>query len=368
MKRLFDPKVREVKFRGRQVWEVDCRAWPAETERMGHPARRRFASEAEAERWKRTLIVHEDSGRGPEPGQMRVSDLCALYLRSVKKSDKSPVTYTNYRGRLGTFVRFLDEHGTADVRGVTPQVMELYRLQLHDRMMVSSVNQALMVVSGLFSWARRMRLVDHNPVSDIELPRQRSERRAFTDQERLKLLQGASDEWRPVWKFLLLTGLRRKEMTRLAVESFELETPVPFVRVHGKGDKWRNIPLEGELLLVAKELMRRAVAAGRASIVGYSYHYFGRIWEAERTRVGLPSDLTLHSFRHDCATRLANDGRTPLTEVRDLLGHSSVRVTETYVHRDERKLRAGLANLGDELRELERAAGDRNGTKLVSER
>ena len=94
---------------------------------------------------------------------MLVSDLCAHYLRSVKKSDRSPATYTNYHHRLRDLVRFLDQEGIADVRGMTTQAIELYRLEMHDRLMPSSVSQALMVVSGLFSWAIRMRLVDYNP-------------------------------------------------------------------------------------------------------------------------------------------------------------------------------------------------------------
>ena len=298
------------------------------------------------------------SGRGADPGPMLVSDLCAHYLRSVKKSDRSPATYTNYHHRLRDLVRFLDQEGIADVRGMTPQAIELYGLEMHDRLMPSSVSQALMVVSGLFSWAIRMRLVDYNPVRDIELPKHQSKRRGFTDQERAKLLREASEEWLPVWMFLLMTGLRRNEMFRLTVESFTFDTPVPFVAVHGKGDKWRNLPLEGELLGVAKHLVRGAKEATRERILPVSYHYFGRIWEAERTAIKLPADLTLHSFRHDCATRIANDGRTPLTEVRDLLGHSTVRVTETYVHRDERKLRAGLASLGEEIRAIVEGDGE----------
>ena len=53
--------------------------------------------------------------------------------------------------------------------------------------------------------------------------------------------------------------------------------------------------------------------------------------------------LPLHTFRHDFATYLVNDTGIPLTEARDVLGHGSVSQTEEYVHKDERKLRAGMA-------------------------
>ena len=158
---------------------------------MGHPLRRRFDSKQDAEAWCRQLIRDEATGRRPDVGPMMVSDLSALYLRSVKKSGRSPATYTNYRHRLRDLVRFLDKQEVSDVGGITPEVIELYRLDMHDRLMPSTVGQALMVVSGLFSWAIRMRLVDDNPVRYVEIPRQRSERRAFTDKERATLLREA---------------------------------------------------------------------------------------------------------------------------------------------------------------------------------
>jgi integrase len=50
-------------------------------------------------------------------------------------------------------------------------------------------------------------------------------------------------------------------------------------------------------------------------------------------RHGLRSLRGLHDVRHSVASMLANDG-TPLVEVRQLLGHSSIRVTEGYCHTD----------------------------------
>jgi integrase len=78
-------------------------------------------------------------------------------------------------------------------------------------------------------------------------------------------------------------------------------------------------------------------------------HFFsGKIEAVDSSIVAvldLDPALTLHSFRHDFATWLVNytEPRVPLTEARAVLGHSSVTVTEIYVHRNERALRVGMA-------------------------
>ena len=80
-------------------------------------------------------------------------------------------------------------------------------------------------------------------------------------------------------------------------------------------------------------------------------------WRKERKRLSLSSEITLHTFRHDFATYVANLPGVPITEVRDVLGHASVVVTEIYVHKDERKLRLGMAQRSAELSSETQADG-----------
>ena len=54
-------------------------------------------------------------------------------------------------------------------------------------------------------------------------------------------------------------------------------------------------------------------------------------------------------FRHGFATYVANLPGVPITELRDVLGHASIVVTEIYVHKDEQKLRLGMAQRSAEL-------------------
>lgn len=60
-------------------------------------------------------------------------------------------------------------------------------------------------------------------------------------------------------------------------------------------------------------------------------------------RAGI-TDLRIHDLRHTCAAWLVSSG-VPLMEVRDLLGHSTVTMTERYAHLSPDNVRAAVAQL-----------------------
>ncbi|MGA7983478.1 MAG: tyrosine-type recombinase/integrase [Chromatiaceae bacterium] len=71
-------------------------------------------------------------------------------------------------------------------------------------------------------------------------------------------------------------------------------------------------------------------------------------------------DFTVHDLRHTCAAWLVSSG-APLTEIRDLLGHSTILVTERYAHLAADNLRTTVARF-DESR-FGHAGGDRHREK-----
>ena len=77
----------------------------------------------------------------------------------------------------------------------------------------------------------------------------------------------------------------------------------------------------------------------------FSYRSLGQRWPAERKNLELPPEVTVHSFRHDFATRLVNETDTPLTECQRVLGHASIKQTAAYVHEDFGRLVIGMGQL-----------------------
>lgn len=345
----FAPESNKGEYKRNEVWVVDCRKWATTMDAMGHPHRRRFANKKEANKWCRQLIRDEATGRRPDAGPMPVPDLFAHYRHSIKASGRSEATCKSYKSLLGRFVKFLDEHGIEDVRDLSPVVVEQYRVYCSSTLSESGALSALVIPHTAFKWAVRVGYLDGNPFAGIELPKPTKRRRAFTDRELEKLLQDAEPARLRIWRFLLSTGLRRAEATGLSLEDAVLESPAPFLRVVGKGNKLRHVPLT----TAAQELVRGFAAdarkSGRERLLPVAYDTLGNLWVRERERLKLPRELKLHSFRHSFASTLVNRTNTPLTEASAVLGHSSVAQTEIYVHRDEARLRQGMAMLDAEF-------------------
>ena len=127
-----------------------------------------------------------------------------------------------------------------------------------------------------------------------------------------------------VMQLLLLSGLRRSELVGLKPENIKLE--LRQIHVLGKGRKNRVVGIHDDIL---QELKAR-VAKGQivpALHPGSITHAFKKIIRAGE----LSDDLTLHSLRHSYISYLL-EGGTPIAQVRDRAGHSSLETTNRYTH------------------------------------
>lgn len=137
----------------------------------------------------------------------------------------------------------------------------------------------------------------------------------------------------------LYCGLRVAELVNLQVGDLDFNRRTLFVR-QGKGNKDRMVPIPKKILGPL-----RAHVAGRLTGYVFPSPRAGRRLSTRAVQLlvkklaalaGLPEAgkaryATPHKLRHAYATRLLEAGAT-VYEVRDLLGHSSIGVTETYLH------------------------------------
>mgnify|MGYP002528101066 CR=1 FL=1 len=131
-------------------------------------------------------------------------------------------------------------------------------------------------------------------------------RRALTEQERTKIMQDSPEDTQHYWCVYLLTGLRRSELAKLPASAAELDVPAPFLRIRGKGDHERIVPLEGLALDTIQRLRQDALERGDGLLCPLSGGTLGERWRRDRNALDLDPALTLHSFRHDFATWLVN--------------------------------------------------------------
>jgi len=203
------------------------------------------------------------------------------------------------------------------------------------------------VIRHLFNYAySRRAFFGRNPVSESGLPQVNDRKeRVLTAIEQEGLLKNSPHELVVIIKLALSTGMRRDEVLFLKWEWVNLQEGfITLPLTHTKSKKSRRVPINA----VVRQILREAnLESGRAE-KGLVFHvsstdYGSRTWlqrafKEACTRAGIEG-VRFHDLRHTTATRLVEAG-IPLHAVAELLGHSSVRMTERYSHPQESVIRA----------------------------
>jgi integrase/recombinase XerD len=146
-------------------------------------------------------------------------------------------------------------------------------------------------------------------------------------------------------------GLRVSELVNLSLSSLHLD--VGFVRVIGKGDKERLVPIGSEAIkyiTIYKENIRVHVTVkpGNEDILFLNRNgaklsrvMIFLIIKKLAKEAGITKSISPHTFRHSFATHLV-EGGADLRAVQEMLGHESITTTEIYTHLDREFLRTTL--------------------------
>ena len=155
----------------------------------------------------------------------------------------------------------------------------------------------------------------------------------------LKDWKGLRD--RAILEVLYGCGLRVSEAVSLRISDVYLEEG--FVRIIGKGDKQRIVPMgEAAVEAVRNYLEARIAPADGASEDILFLNRFGRalsrvsmfnMVKEQAMLAGVRKEISPHTFRHSFATHLIENG-ADLRAVQEMLGHESILTTEIYTHID----------------------------------
>ncbi len=146
-------------------------------------------------------------------------------------------------------------------------------------------------------------------------------------------------------------GLRVSELVNLKISSLFLD--VDFIKVIGKGDKERLVPIGSQAvkyIKMYKEDVRVHVPVqkGEEDILFLNRRgkrltrmYVFTVIKDCATKIGLKKIISPHTFRHSFATHLI-EGGADLRAVQEMLGHASITTTEIYTHLDRDYLRSTI--------------------------
>lgn len=222
----------------------------------------------------------------------------------------------------------------------------------------ATVNRELGIMRAALRWAARRGEVQAIP--HVQLLREPPGRvRYLSEAEEVALLRAAAPRLRALLVLALQTGCRAGELLGLRWGDVDLqggvvhvERSAPGGRAGTKGGGRRDVPLsEGAraalvtLRGMAGEVKGRELDAMLVVCTadGGPYQNVQRDFGIVRRRAGL-DNVRFHDCRHTVASRMAMGG-IPLAVIRDLLGHSTIRVTERYAHLTPGAVRDAVAGL-----------------------
>ena len=272
----------------------------------------------------------------------------------------APATIRAYRGDLTDFGSTLGE-GAAWAGSPDAVVRYLAARTQRGRrgetgLAPTSLRRRAAALKGFYKFAFGEGLIDIDVASHLDLPRQSRRLPDTLDiGEVERLLEAASEAGvrdRALLELLYAAGLRVSEAIGLDREDLSLDGA--FVRVIGKGDKERLVPI-GEVALDwlvtwlegpwPALLGRNHVAPVRGGplFLGDRGGRLGRqaAWAAvtgAAKRAGLGGKVSPHTLRHSFATHLL-EGGADLRVVQELLGHASISTTQLYTHLTGERIR-----------------------------
>lgn len=275
------------------------------------------------------------------------------YLRFEKRYAQH--TLGAYERDLSQFNAYVSsQFGLDDERVITHFHIRSWLATFKEQdLQATSINRKLSAVNSFYKYMLKMQVVKKNPVRQLHAMR-RAERLPvyLKEQETEHLLEEVQFEEgfkgftdRMICELLYQTGMRRSEIVNLKEK--DIETSLKQIRILGKGNKERLVPVSPALLSDIDDYINEkrklenhdtthllVLESGQPLYAGYVYRV---------VKTYLSSTTTLHKksphvLRHSFATHLLNNGAN-IQAIKDLLGHSSLAATQVYTHNNIDKLK-----------------------------
>jgi integrase/recombinase XerD len=269
-----------------------------------------------------------------------------------------------YQLDISDFSTFVGIHRPEDFRRITRVHVIAWRKDLERRKLSpATIRRKLSALSSLFEYLCDRNAVTHNPVKGVKRPKANNNEGttpALSDAQARELLKAPPAETlkgirdRAILATLLFHGIRREELCKLRVGDYQKREGIMQVRIEGKGDKVRYIPVATEAQRLIHVYMEasghgedvegplfRPVKNNTTRELRKPLHpksVYQDIVKRYGKEVGITVDVhgfCVHSLRATAATNALANG-ADITKVQEWLGHANVSTTRIY---DKRRMR-----------------------------
>lgn len=274
------------------------------------------------------------------------------YLRYERRY--SPHTVTAYELDLTQWSVYLASayDGPAPAAVTTPMVRSWLAELKEEGISSRSINRKISSLQSYYRYLMKLGEVTRTPMATVIPPKVQKRLPSFVAEEDIQrlLVQLSGDrEWIGRTEYLILcilyaAGLRVSELVNWRRDQFDPSNRQ--MRVTGKGNKERIIPLSPALIRLMEDYLRQRPTEWE-EVPEVFVHPGGKKWTARQvydvvrkhlSRVTTIQKKSPHILRHSFATHLMNNG-AELMAVKELLGHSSLAATQVYTHNSIEQLK-----------------------------
>ncbi len=267
-----------------------------------------------------------------------------------QRRNYSPHTITSYQTDLKQFDEFLyhDDKQNIDRNDdtkITPIAVRSWIMTLSESGVSSrSINRKISSLKAYFKWKEINDTGFKNPMLKIIPPKTSKRKLSAISLDDMTILvekrpsEGDFDAFRNyiIMEILYATGIRRAEI--LSIKHSDISFNHKQIRIIGKGSKERFVPIGDKLIddlikYIAlkqryniKESSLIVTKQGKPLTANQLYYIIHTMLKTYNVGERSP-----HVFRHTCATHLISNG-ADIINVKNLLGHTSLKATEVYTH------------------------------------
>lgn len=273
-------------------------------------------------------------------------DYCSSQKRLNTKTIKS------YRIDLTQFTSHITE---TQLTSITQDTLEQYISHLHQNYQPKTVKRKIASLKAMFHYFEYKELIIQNPFNKVQvkfreptilpktIPLQTVEcllKTIYSQQHNAKTAHQRKDAVRDtaVCELLFATGMRISELCSLTVNDINLQDGT--ILIYGKGSKERRLQLGNTDVIEALKKYKAEFSSEIAGCNNFFANQCGRPLSDQTVRRMITKYTTLsaidlhitpHMFRHTFATSLL-EADVDIRYIQEMLGHSSINITEIYTH------------------------------------
>ncbi len=272
------------------------------------------------------------------------------YLQFEKRYSKH--TLIAYETDLQQFFSFIDtQYQLTNLNELNTSMIRTWLASLkEDELESKSINRKISTLKSFTKYLIKNEYLERSPMAGIISPKISKRLPNFIDEDQLNTLFNHvefTDSWTHQTQKMVLvifytTGMRLSELIHLKINQLDFSNKQ--LKVYGKGNKERIIPLDENVIVGLKEFIKnnptenkefvfvneKGIQLNPRYVYGFVKKYLALITTIKKK--------SPHVLRHSFATHLMNNG-AEINAVKELLGHSSLAATQVYTHNSIDKLK-----------------------------